>query len=180
MKKPNLQLTISDTLSDCKFLIKDISDYPDGYVIPCQKVYITPPGFTNPVVVDVSSGFELTVDNCLLQLQTAGCGSECLSLADGIYIIRYELNDNVYVEYNYMRINVLLNRYKELLCCADIRSDDQKMVKAEMMDELKTLRLYLDAMKVSVEYCHKPKQGMALYGRVCEMMELFKCRYCGC
>lgn len=180
MKTPNLLLTISDTLSDCKFIIKDISDYPTGYILQCQRVYITPPGFSNPVVKDVTSGFELVVDNCLLQLQSEGCDSECLSLADGIYIIRYEVNDNLYVEYNYMRINQLLNRYKDLLCCADIRSDDQKLVKQEMIDNLKDIRLYLDAMKVSVEYCHKPNQGMALYTLVCEKMDAFKCKYCGC
>lgn len=180
MKQPNLQLTISDTLSDCKFIIKDISDYPANYPIRCSKIYITPPGFNTPIVKDVNIQFELVVDNCLLQLQTEGCNSECLPLQDGIYIIRYEINDSLYVEYNYMRINVLLNRYYSLLCCADIRSDDQELVKKEMINELKTIRLYLDVVKTSVEYCHKPNQGMALYGRLYEMMNTFQCKYCGC
>lgn len=180
--QPKLKLDISDTLSACTMVIYDISEYPIGFPISCPRLEVTVPGFKYPVVFEnISGGFTKVLNACNLNLQTTGCDVVSNDLPDGLYVIKYSINpnDTLYVEYNYLRINKLLNRYKDLLCCIESKAEDNKNVHMDMYKDLSELRYSIDAAKAAAEWCHDANRGLKLYDKANKLITRYFCRYCG-
>jgi len=81
------------------FHLKDTSEYAKNLSIDCTELLITVPGYNKPALIEVSPGFDLTINACSLNIQTSNCGSSRIDIPDGLYIVRYSVapNDKVYV-----------------------------------------------------------------------------------
>lgn len=184
MSKSVLSLEIPDVMDSCVLRIVDLSQYDSHTGVKCPTLMITMPGFTRPVTIDSSlivPGFTVNLTACDLGLQAEGCGQTYAALQDGIYIVRYSIspNDTVYVEYNHLRITSLLNKYYEVLCCLDMKGCNFENEEQEKINLLSRFRIYLDAAKSEVEWCHNPDRGMELYKYACEILKKINCKYCG-
>ena len=122
----------------------------------------------------------LNLSACDLEVQTANCGTVFNSLPDGIYIIKYSVspNDTVYVEYNHLRITSALTTYEKILCDIDVSDCSPTSKVAKQLEDLRQIKMYLEAAKAKVETCHEPKKGMTLYNYAVKQLSKFTCSSC--
>lgn len=175
-----LSLEVPTTMNNCILPINDTSVYSPLIPITCETLNVTVPGFSYSNQIDVTSGFSQILTACDLQLQSAGCGETYLPLPDGVYIIKYSVspNDLVYVEYNHLRITQALIRYNKALCDLDLAACDPPAKIKEKLEKLRLIKMYLEAAKAKVEYCHEPQKGMSLYNYAIKLLNKFECINC--
>jgi len=182
MAKHLLALDIPDTLSEVTFKVCDSSLYSEDVPKECPKLEVTLPGFQLPsVVTNIQTGFSVNLNACELGIQIYNCGVQFNPLPDGVYVIRYSLspNDQVYVEYNHLRITCALNQINKLLCCLDLAACEPIEPTKSQIRELQELWMLLKGAKANVEYCHHPKKGMEMYNYVVGKLKKLSCG-CGC
>lgn len=186
MAQHKLSLEALDVMNDCVLRIVDTSVYSTIVPVDCPILEITLPGFkysiqfgetTTPAI---APGFMLNLTACDLELQFDNCGSEFSAFQDGIYVIKYSVapNDEVYVEYNHLRITQALLKYEKILCDIDVAACEPTKEIAKKLEELRKIKMYLEAAKAKVETCHEPKKGMQLYTYAMKLLGKFTCDSC--
>lgn len=179
-----LALEVPDTLNTKILRIEDYSDYNENIPVLCPVLEIAAPGFANPVIIDedkLKPGFALSLTACDLGLQTFDCDKNPLCLPDGIYDIKYAISprEQVYVEYNYLKISNIMNRYKKILCSIPLCTNSEPT--EEIEEKLKKLykaKMFIEAAKAKVEICHDAKKGMELYNYSKKLLSSFDCETC--
>jgi hypothetical protein len=159
-----LSLEIPTTANPRIFRIDDTSIYTDGLPIICPVLQITPPGFSVPTNITVTTPFNLVLNACTLGIQSSDCGNNSYVLPDGIYIIRYSVspNDKVFVEYHHMRVTQFVNRYNQMLCNLELNGCEPNADIKAQLNELRLIKSFIDAAKAKVEDCHDDAKGMEL------------------
>jgi hypothetical protein len=180
MANHQLRLEIPEVLNTCILKIMDVSTYSNIVPITCPTLNITLPGFTYSTQLDFTPNSSVTLTACDLQIQTNQCGELNYDLPDGIYVIKYSVspNDVVYVEYNHLRISKALNKYKSILCKLDLSNCEPTEKILNKVEELKKIKVYLDAAVAKVETCHEPEKGMSLYNYAVALMDKLDCTHC--
>jgi hypothetical protein len=180
-----LSLEVPTVMNACILTVFDTSIYSEAIPVVCETLNITLPGFSYSVQLDVDacagcSGFLENISACDLGVQTVNCGTTCADLPDGVYIIKYSVspNDVVYVEYNHMRITQALNRYYNILCRVDVADCDPPAKVKQKLEMLRMIKMYLDAAKSKVEFCHEPQKGMSLYNYALKLLKKMDCVNC--
>jgi hypothetical protein len=186
MAQHKLSLEALDVMNDCVLRIVDTSVYSTSVPVECPILEITLPGFkysiqfgeaTTPAI---APGFMLNLTACDLELQFDNCGSKFTAFPDGIYTIKYSIapNDEVYVEYNHLRITQALNCYQKIMCDIDVADCEPTKEIAKQLEQLRMIKMYLEAAKAKVETCHEPKKGMQLYSYAMKLLSKFECKSC--
>lgn len=159
-----LALDVLETANTPTMRIVDASVYAD-FPATCGLLEIQTPGFNFTKSIDVSNNFDLTLSACSLGIQTAGCGTTTQDIPDGVYYIRYSVspNDKVYVEYAVLRMTATLKKYYEALCELEMGACKPSQEVQTALDGLLEVRMYLDAAKAEVEYCHDTEKGIQLF-----------------
>ena len=175
-----LSLEVPTVMNTCILSIFDTSVYTDLIPITCPTLQITVPGFSYSTEITVNPYFNQAITACDLKLQTQNCGTSYTDIPDGIYIIRYSVspNDIVFVEYNHLRITKALNRYNNILCRVDVADCDPPFRIKQKLEALRIIRMYLDAAKAKVEFCHEPQKGMSLYNYALKLLMKMECVNC--
>lgn len=178
-----LSLEAPKTLNCSLLRIQDTSVYHADVPAECPILNVTLPGFNSSVEIgepDISTGFNLNLTACDLEIQSVDCGTTYNSLPDGVYVLKYSVapNDQVYVEYNHLRTTKLRIRYQKILCELDIANCEPTADVAKKMDLLKQIDMYIQAAEAKVDICHDPKKGMQLYTYAKDLLAKFDCRNC--
>ena len=180
-----LSLDVPTVMSPCVLTVIDTSIYDNLIPVNCQTLNITVPGFSYSVQIDIgaTAGGSVFIENitaCDLGIQLTDCGISCADLPDGIYIIKYSVSPNeiVYVEYNHLRITKALTRYYNILCRVDVADCDPPFKIKQKLEALRLIRMYLDAAKAKVEFCHEPQKGMSLYNYALKLLMKMECVNC--
>lgn len=175
-----LSLEVPNVSNSCILKVVDTSVYSDIIPILCPKLNITVPGFSTSVELDFIPGSAKTINACDLELQTQDCGDSYVDIPDGVYIIRYSVspNESVYVEYNYLRVTQALNLYNKILCTLDIANCEPSIQVKNKLEELRMIKMYLDAAKAKVEYCLEPQKGMIIYNYALKLLNKLNCINC--
>lgn len=178
--KHQLSLDIQQTNNCSLFRVVDTSIYSDDLDVDCARLEITPPGFNQPVVIDVEANFEQIVTACALGIQLAGCGTESVVLPDGVYNVKYSVspNDKVFVEYHYLRNCQVLNAYYLELCHLELAACEPDADVKDQLEELRLIKSFLDAAKAKVEHCNDVEQGMLLFVYAKDRLEKFGRNMC--
>lgn len=182
MTTHKLSLDIPDTTNECILKVWDSSSYSEDLGTQCPKLEITLPGFQLPsVITNLKPNFIANLNACELGIQVYNCGVQFNPLPDGVYIVRlsYSPNDQLYVEYNHLRITCALNKINKILCCLDLADCEPVEPVKSQIKQLQQLQMMLKGAKSNVEYCHHPKKGMAMYNYVIEQLDKLACS-CGC
>ena len=181
-----LSLEVPTVMNTCVLKIMDTSVYSDLLPVTCPTLNVTVPGFAYSVQLEgtqmtefVASG-HITLTACDLNLQTSNCGTQYANLPDGIYVIKYSVspNDQVFVEYNHMRISYALNKYYNILCDVDANACEPPLKTKQRLEQLGLIKMYLEAAKAKVEFCHDPQKGMTLYNYALKMLNKLDCVNC--
>ena len=172
--KHQLSLEVPDTNNCSVFRVLDTSIYDEHVPLTCPKLEITAPGYNQPVTIDVvlsedpvthaPINFSYILNACTLGLQTVGCGTNSDRLPDGIYTIRYSVspNDKVYVEYHYLRVCQITNKYFNELCKLEMAACEPQADVKDQLNELRLIKSFIDAAKAKVEQCDDLQEGMEL------------------
>jgi hypothetical protein len=165
MNKHILSLDIPDTASPYTLRICDSSLYSELLAVDCPLLEITPPGFSAPVYIEPdATPFTLNLGGEDLGFVTTA-STDPVMLPDGVYYVKYSVSpkDKVYVEYYHMRVTQLLNSYYKVLCQVRLATCEIDDSYHSNLHKLREIKLYIDAAKAKVEYCHAIKEGMAMY-----------------
>jgi hypothetical protein len=168
--------------------IFDTSVYLTSPFIPvtCPTLNITVPGYGYSIQIEgtkmtdfVNNG-HTTITACDLNLQTSDCGTSFVDIPDGIYIIKYSVspNESVYVEYNHLRITQAMNKYYKILCDVDANGCEPTEKVKQKLQDLRMIKMYLEAAKSKVEFCHEPQKGMSLYNYAVKLLDKMNCKTC--
>ena len=163
MAKHSLSLEAPNVLNTCILRVIDTSVYSPLVPTECPLLEVTAPGFWQAArITTLLPGFTVNLTACDLGIQTTNCDNYLNNLSDGIYIIKRSLSpsDQVFVEYNHLRITAALNLYSKILCCLDLANCDPDNETTERIKEAQFCRTLLDVAKARVEFCHEPKHGM--------------------
>lgn len=181
MAQHYLSLEAPDTLNKCILPIHDTSVYTPTAAVVCPKLIVTVPGFSRGVIIDgVQPGFNLNLTACDLGMQVDQCGTVFADLPDGVYVLNWSVspNDLVYVEYNHLRITNFLNRYQAILCDLSLGACEPPTEIKKKLMRLRELRMYAEAAKAMVEFCHNPMKGMQLFNYAVEQLNKMNCITC--
>lgn len=175
-----LSVEVPTVMNPCIIKLFDTSAYTSLLPVTCPTLNITVPGFSYSVQLDVTQDFAETITACDLGLQTVDCGTVNVDIPDGVYIIKYSVspNDLVYVEYNHMRITQALNKYYNVLCDVDANACEPPFKIKQKLEELRLIKMYLEAAKSKVEFCHEPQKGMSLYNYALKLLNKMTCHHC--
>lgn len=145
------------------FNVADKSLYTEGLGVTCGELFITVPGFTDPVTFPVAQGFNTLYNACDLGLQV-DCSTILNTLPDGIYIVRYAVapGASVFVEYNFLRLTNIDNAYYNELSSLELAMQDPDPDIKDMLKELHLIRDFLDAAKAKVEVQLQAQDGVDL------------------
>ena len=203
MAKHQLSLNIVDGCNPTNFTIIDTSNYTNA-PLSCPTLSITVPGNagplyfsqgtipdpnanpndeyyplpTTPSIYTGTPKFVVTVDNIFLHVQNP---SETLSsLPDGLWTIGYCVApcDKLGVQYYYLRTTAALNQYASLLCKLRLSNCLPSEETLKMIDDLHVIKMYLDAAKAKVEFCHQPSKGMDIFNYAVKLLNKMDCKTC--
>lgn len=181
MGQHKLSLDIPEVMNECIIRVVDTSVYDPNLSITCSALYVTIPGFVNPVeFTTLTPGFTANLTACDLELQTQDCGQTFAGLPDGIYVIRWAVSplDTVYVEYNHLRMTKALQKYQKALCSLDLAGCEPTPKVKEKLRQLQYIRSLLDAAKAQVEFCHHPDKGMEIFKYALKLLDKINCATC--
>jgi hypothetical protein len=176
-----LSLEVPTVMNTCIMSVLDTSIYSPLMPVSCPTLNVTVPGFNYSTQLTTVQGANTILTACDLQLQTQGCdGTTFSDLPDGIYVIKYSVspNDTVFVIYNHLRITKALNIYNNILCKLDLAACEPPASIQKKLEILKMAKMYLDAAKAKVEFCHEANQGMSLYNYAVKLMKKINCKSC--
>lgn len=166
MAKHLLSLFIPDITNEGILLIEDTSVYTDMLPVSCPNLQILPPGYIQPLSIDVTAGFRIAFNACTLgMLPMTGCSDSCPNLPDGIYDIRYSVspNDTVFVSYKYFRTTAAINRYQKALCDLNLKCCLPDQETEYLLSQLAIIHSYLVSAKVTCEDQHSFDTAMSQY-----------------
>lgn len=145
--------------------ILDSSLYNEDVDIKCARLEITPPGFDFPVLFEVEPYFNLVLNTANLGLAKPSKYTDLADLPDGVYQVKYSIapNDKVWVEYEFLRLNSLLEQYYGLRCKLKLENIDPNRDQNNKMKQLLDIRNTLESAKIEVEWCGNRDRGMDLY-----------------
>jgi hypothetical protein len=159
-----LQLDIPETACENIIRVVDTSIYADQTLLPieCQQLDITIPGKNQPVYITLG----LTPNFCSV-FDATDLGIDCppgSPLADGVYIIKYSIspNESSYIQYYHLRTTSAINRYYGEICKIHLQECEPTSEERQNLDDLRYIKMLIDAAKAKVEYCHAPKQGVEM------------------
>tara|TARA_R100000734_G_C3308926_1_gene99564 strand:+ start:420 stop:962 length:543 start_codon:yes stop_codon:yes gene_type:complete len=175
-----LSLEVPTVMNSCIMRVVDTSVYSSLIDVNCTHLNITVPGYGFSIQLNVTENFTKTITACDLNLQTEDCGEKYANLPDGVYIIKYSVspNDVVFVTYNHLRITDALIKYNKILCDIDVSACDPPADIKKKLEQLRLIKMYLEAAKAKVEYCHEPQKGMTLYNYACKLLGKMNCTNC--
>jgi hypothetical protein len=183
MAKHTLSLDVIESLNCNTLRIDDTSVYTDLIPIECPILSITTPGANYSVEFGedtIQSGFRFIATACNLELQSENCGTTLQCLPDGIYVLKYSVspNDQVFVEYNHLRVCKLKNNYDKVLCELDLSNCEPSSETEKKLKLLHEIDMYIKAAVAKVEICHEPEKGMQLYTYAKNLLSKFACTSC--
>lgn len=175
----NLEVHIEPT-NNCKILkVIDNSIYNPDITVENAILEVTVPGFSCPVIFNVTPGFVLLLNSSSLEIAPAATYAALLPLPDGVYRLKYSIrpNNQLHVEYHYLRNCQQYSKYAVAVCnffdkkCTLCDNDSIKLRK-----DLNWIRDLIEASKLKVEECDDTKEGLELYNEVNRLLiKINKC-----
>jgi hypothetical protein len=157
-----LQLDVPETACENVLRVVDTSIYADPSLLPieCQQLDITLPGTNQPIYITAG----LTPNFCEV-FDATDLGIACppgSPLPDGVYTIRYSIspNDVTNITYYHLRTTSTLNRYFGEICKLHLQECEPSSDERQNLNDLRYIKMLIDAAKAKVEYCHAPTQGV--------------------
>lgn len=170
-----LDIYVDKDLINPKILpVQDISFYEENYEVTGGLLEISYPGSSVIVEIeDVPSGFFQIINSNTIGITNTTFSKNLGDLPDGIWTIRYSINpnDELFVEYTFLRNTLQLIDYNNAYCQLDINLCEEKSYK-EKLQKLKDIYNLIKASEYFVDCC-KHKEGLKVYNKVSDLLKDF-------
>lgn len=166
-----LDFYIEDVLNPKVLIIKDSSFYNPDIVPTNPQLVIQYPGSQNYVITSAGINFTYTINSNTIGLTHVYTSSALADLPDGLWTIKYSIcpNDDLFVEYTFLRNTKQLIKYHNLFCSLEIQKCNRKEYEEELK-KLRELKQKIDAAVYLAE-CGKYNQAIELYDANCHTLD---------
>lgn len=169
-----LLLDFPDTGDVRTLRVNDSSFYNPNITVECGLLQVTAPGYIESINFDVDKAFSIVLNSSNLRLAKVKIYRDLTALPDGIYTFKYSINPNerLWVEYDTLRVNNILQTYYSKLCAVKILpSPNSKEIKAKLK-ELREIKSFIDVAVAEVGVCGNRNRGMELYKYAQELLNV--------
>lgn len=170
-----LDIYVDKDLLNPKILtVRDTSYYEEDYEVTGGLLEISYPGSNVIVEIDdVLSGFFQIINSNTLGITNAQTSSNLADLPDGIWTLRYSIdpNDELFVEYTFLRNTLQMVDYVNAYCKLDIRLCEEKHYK-EKLEKLKDIYNLIKAAEYYVDCCRN-SDAIKVYNKASQLLEEF-------
>lgn len=170
-----LLLEVPTSFNPKTFRIFDSSIYNEDITVTCARLEVTPPGFDYPCIIDVEPYFNIVLNVSNLGLARVSKYEDLGDLPDGVYKLRYSIapNDKVWVEYECLRNQRLLDKWFRAYCRVKLKGCDPTRKQNEDLHTLFLIKQKIDAAKIEVDYCENTDNGMDIYNYASKQLDKF-------
>ncbi len=165
-----LDFYIEEILNPKVLIIRDASFYNPDIVPTGAQLTVQYPGSDRYVTIPVSTNFTYTINSNTLGITSVLTSEGLVELPDGLWTIRYSIcpNDELFVEYTFLRNTKQLIKYYNLFCSLEIQKCNKKEYEKEL-EKLRLIKQKIDAAKYLAD-CEKFTQSLELYDAVCILL----------
>ena len=169
-----LDFYVEEVLNPKVMIIKDASYYNPEITPTGGLLVIQYPGSDVYISFSIGINFTYKINSNTLGITNVVQQSQLSDLPDGLYTIRYSIcpNDELFVEYKFLRNVKQLIRYNNLYCSLQVEKCDHKSYK-EAIEKLREIKSYIDAAVYKANCCQYDK-AIELYDYACSLMDKFE------
>jgi hypothetical protein len=168
-----LDIYVDKVLNPKVLIVKDASWYNPDVPVTNAALDIKYPGSTNNVHIPVGRGFSYIINSNTLGLTNTTTSAALTDLPDGLYTIRYSIcpNDELFVEYTFLRNVKQLVEYNNLYCAIEIEKCNKKHYTQDL-EQLRSIKDMIDAAEYQAD-CGKYTQAIDLYNYAESLLKEF-------
>lgn len=168
-----LDFYIEDVINPKVLIVKDASFYNPDITPTGAQLVIQYPGSNMYVSTPVGINFRYVINSNTLGITNVVKQSSLAVLPDGLYTIRYSIcpNDELYVEYKFLRNVKQLIKYYNAYCGLELQKCSHKCYMAEL-DQLKEIKQYIDSAKYLAD-CDRYDNALEMYDYADELLSKF-------
>lgn len=159
-----LDIYIEKILNPKLLIVKDASYYNSDVAVTNAKLDLQYPNSNEYVNIPVGKNFSYIINSNTIGL-TNVTNSEALSdLPDGLWTIKYSIcpNDELYVEYTFLRNVKQLIKYHNLFCQIEVDRCNKKQY-LEDLKKIREIKDLIDAAQYLANDCGKYEKSIELY-----------------
>lgn len=174
-----LDIYVDKVLNPKILVVKDASWYNPDVPVTNAVLDLQYPGSTQYVHIPVGRGFSYIINSNTLGITNTTQSSNLTELPDGLYTIRYSIcpNDELFVEYTFLRNVKQLIQYNNLYCALEIERCNKKHYTEELA-KLRSIKDLIDAAEYQAD-CGKYDQSINLYNYAQGQLDEFT-KGCNC
>ena len=169
-----LDIYIEKILNPKILVVKDCSFYNPEIVVTKAKLDLQYPNSSNYVNIPVGKNFSYIINSNTIGLTNVTNSDALSDLPDGIWTIKYSIcpNDELYVEYTFLRNIKQLIKYYNLFCQIEIDKCNKKQY-LEDLKKIREIKDLIDAAQYLADDCGKYEKSIELYNEAEEMLNEF-------
>jgi len=169
-----LDIYIEKILNPKLLIVKDASWYNPDIAVTNAKLDLQYPNSLDYVNIPVGKNFTYVINSNTIGLTNVTRTDALSELPDGLWTIKYSIcpNDELYVEYTFLRNIKQLIKYHNLFCQIEI----DKCNKKHYLEDLKTIRSIkdiIDAAQYLADDCGKYEKAIELYNYADSLLNEF-------
>jgi len=159
-----LDIYIEKILNPKLLIVKDASWYNPDIAVTNAKLDLQYPNSLDYVNIPVGKNFTYVINSNTIGLTNVTRTDALSELPDGLWTIKYSIcpNDELFVEYTFLRNVKQLIKFHNLYCQIEI----EKCNKKNYLEDLKTIRSIkdiIDAAQYMADDCGKYEKAIELY-----------------
>lgn len=147
--KHHLSLFIAKDCDCATHKVLDASVYAVGAEVANALLEVTPPGYTCPVIYEVSQNFNLTLNIANLEIMQRVDGSPLGNMPDGIYHYKYSVDPNIKTAVEFERLRTCKLRAKIKDAYMKLLLEKWKLNNNAFREGLKKINYMEDLVKVA-------------------------------
>lgn len=169
-----LDIYIENILNPKILVVKDCSYYNPDIVVTNAKLDLKYPNSDTYINIPVGKNFSYIINSNTLGLTNVTNSDALSDLPDGLWTIEYSIcpNDELYVEFTFLRNIKQLIKYYNLFCQIEIDKCNKKHY-LEDLKKIREIKDLIDAAQYLANDCGKYEKSIELYNEAEEMLNEF-------
>jgi len=169
-----LDIYIEKILNPKLLIVKDCSYYNPDIVVTNAKLEVQYPRSNSYINIPVGKNFSYIINSNTIGLTNSNTHEGLSDLPDGIWTIKYSIcpNNELYVEYTFLRNVKQLIKYHNLFCKIEVDKCNRKQY-LEDLKKIREIKDIIDAAQYLADDCGKYEKALELYNHADSLLDEF-------
>ncbi len=169
-----LDIYIEKILNSKLLIVKDASYYNPDIAVTNAKLDLQYPNSNSYINIPVGKNFTYIINSNTIGLTDVNRTDALAELPDGLWTIRYSIcpNDELFVEYTFLRNVKQLIRFHNLYCQIEIEKCQRKHY-LEDLETIRGIKDIIDAAQYMADDCGKYEKALELYDYADSLLDEF-------